>query len=180
MPGDAVLSKEPLRFRTNSSGTKSSIVGDLALVGCRIRGHLIAVKPARGECGLARAIAKERVATPGGAASCAEATRPRRRRDHADLGIVIPFDGRPHHQLRRKRNGNASASNRSRSTSRSGTFSGPSGDAGCDAVEAMAQVASLLLFSLRNDQPDRLFHERGRREVSQAGCRATRCSSTLS
>src|SRR5207302_1357324 len=43
--GDAVLSKEPLRFQDEFVRHKIlDIVGDLALVGCRIRGHLIAVK----------------------------------------------------------------------------------------------------------------------------------------
>src|SRR5260370_17333533 len=44
--GDAILSKEPLRFQDEFVRHKIlDIVGDLALVGCRIRGHLIAVKP---------------------------------------------------------------------------------------------------------------------------------------
>src|SRR5947209_7030735 len=44
--GEAVLSKEPLRFADEFVRHKIlDIVGDLALVGCRIRGHLIAVKP---------------------------------------------------------------------------------------------------------------------------------------
>ena len=44
--GDAVLSKEPLRFRDEFVRHKIlDIIGDLALIGCRIRGHLIAVKP---------------------------------------------------------------------------------------------------------------------------------------
>src|SRR5436853_2277091 len=44
--GEAVLSKEPLRFADEFVRHKIlDIVGDLALAGCRIRGHLIAVKP---------------------------------------------------------------------------------------------------------------------------------------
>src|SRR6202022_2180511 len=60
--GDAVLSKEPLRFEDEFVRHKIlDIVGDLALVGCRIRGHLIAVKPGHAaNAELARAIAKER------------------------------------------------------------------------------------------------------------------------
>jgi UDP-3-O-[3-hydroxymyristoyl] N-acetylglucosamine deacetylase/3-hydroxyacyl-[acyl-carrier-protein] dehydratase len=59
--GDAVLSKEPLRFPDEFVRHKIlDIVGDLALVGCRIRGHLIAVKPGHAANELARAIAKER------------------------------------------------------------------------------------------------------------------------
>src|SRR6202030_1194794 len=60
--GDAVLSKEPLRFQDEFVRHKIlDIVGDLALVGCRIRGHLIAVKPGHAaNAELARAVAKER------------------------------------------------------------------------------------------------------------------------
>ncbi len=44
--GDAVLSKEPLRFPDEFVRHKIlDIIGDLALFGCRIRGHVIAVKP---------------------------------------------------------------------------------------------------------------------------------------
>src|ERR1700738_228954 len=59
--GDAVLSKEPLRFKDEFVRHKIlDIVGDLALVGSRIRGHLIAVKPGHAaNAELARAIAKE-------------------------------------------------------------------------------------------------------------------------
>src|SRR5262249_37802952 len=59
--GDAVLSKEPLRFRDEFVRHKIlDIIGDLALIGCRIRGHLIAVKPGHAaNAELARAIAKE-------------------------------------------------------------------------------------------------------------------------
>src|ERR1700737_4777607 len=59
--GEAVLSKEPLRFPDEFVRHKIlDFVGDLALVGCRIRGHLIAVKPGHAaNAELARAIAKE-------------------------------------------------------------------------------------------------------------------------
>src|SRR5947209_2177017 len=59
--GEAVLSKEPLRFPDEFVRHKIlDIVGDLALVGARIRGHLIAVKPGHAaNAELARAIAKE-------------------------------------------------------------------------------------------------------------------------
>ena len=44
--GDAVLSKEPLRFGDEFVRHKIlDIIGDLALVGRRIRGHVVAVKP---------------------------------------------------------------------------------------------------------------------------------------
>src|SRR6202048_625827 len=59
--GDAVLSKEPLRFEDEFVRHKIlDIVGDLALVGTRIRGHLIAVKPGHAaNAELARALARE-------------------------------------------------------------------------------------------------------------------------
>lgn len=47
--GDSVLSKEPLRFPNEFVRHKIlDIVGDLALSGTRIRGHVIAVKPGHG------------------------------------------------------------------------------------------------------------------------------------
>jgi len=47
--GDSVLSKEPLRFPDEFVRHKIlDIVGDLALAGRRIRGHVVAVKPGHG------------------------------------------------------------------------------------------------------------------------------------
>src|SRR5437899_12959176 len=44
--GEAVLSKEPLRFSDEFVRHKIlDVIGDLALVGRRIRGHVVAVKP---------------------------------------------------------------------------------------------------------------------------------------
>lgn len=59
--GDAVLSKEPLRFQDEFVRHKIlDIIGDLALVGTRIRGHVIAVKPGHAiNADLARALARE-------------------------------------------------------------------------------------------------------------------------
>jgi UDP-3-O-[3-hydroxymyristoyl] N-acetylglucosamine deacetylase/3-hydroxyacyl-[acyl-carrier-protein] dehydratase len=59
--GDAVLSKEPLRFQDEFVRHKIlDLVGDLALIGRRIRGHLIAVKPGHAaNADLARALARE-------------------------------------------------------------------------------------------------------------------------
>src|SRR6478672_8903181 len=59
--GDAVLSKEPLRFSDEFVRHKIlDIIGDLALVGQRIRGHVVAVKPGHGaNADLARAIVRE-------------------------------------------------------------------------------------------------------------------------
>src|SRR5437773_6635689 len=59
--GDAVLSKEPLRFPDEFVRHKIlDIIGDLALFGQRIRGHVIAVKPGHGaNAELVRALARE-------------------------------------------------------------------------------------------------------------------------
>src|SRR5438132_7608510 len=59
--GDAVLSKEPLRFADEFVRHKIlDIIGDLALVGRRIRGHVLAVKPSHAtNAELARSIVRE-------------------------------------------------------------------------------------------------------------------------
>jgi UDP-3-O-[3-hydroxymyristoyl] N-acetylglucosamine deacetylase/3-hydroxyacyl-[acyl-carrier-protein] dehydratase len=59
--GDAILSKEPLRFADEFVRHKIlDIIGDLALVGSRIRGHVIAIKPGHGaNADLARTLARE-------------------------------------------------------------------------------------------------------------------------
>jgi UDP-3-O-[3-hydroxymyristoyl] N-acetylglucosamine deacetylase/3-hydroxyacyl-[acyl-carrier-protein] dehydratase len=58
--GDAVLSKEPLRFQDEFVRHKIlDIIGDLSLFGHRIHGHLIAVKPGHGpNADLVRAMVK--------------------------------------------------------------------------------------------------------------------------
>src|SRR5437763_12877468 len=59
--GEAVLSKEPLRFPDEFVRHKIlDIVGDLALFGARIHGHVVAVKPGHGpNAELARALTKQ-------------------------------------------------------------------------------------------------------------------------
>lgn len=59
--GDSVLSKEPLRFREEFARHKIlDIVGDLALFGRPIKGHVIAIKPGHGaNTDLARALSKQ-------------------------------------------------------------------------------------------------------------------------
>jgi UDP-3-O-[3-hydroxymyristoyl] N-acetylglucosamine deacetylase/3-hydroxyacyl-[acyl-carrier-protein] dehydratase len=61
--GDAVLSKEPLRFADEFVRHKIlDIIGDLALVGRRIRGHVVALKPGHAvNADLARALAREQM-----------------------------------------------------------------------------------------------------------------------
>lgn len=58
--GDSVLSKEPLRFPDEFVRHKIlDIIGDLALSGRRLRGHIVAVKPGHGpNTELARALVK--------------------------------------------------------------------------------------------------------------------------
>jgi UDP-3-O-[3-hydroxymyristoyl] N-acetylglucosamine deacetylase/3-hydroxyacyl-[acyl-carrier-protein] dehydratase len=59
--GDAVLSKEPMRFADEFVRHKIlDVVGDLALFGHRLRAHVIAVKPGHGpNTDLARALSRE-------------------------------------------------------------------------------------------------------------------------
>jgi UDP-3-O-[3-hydroxymyristoyl] N-acetylglucosamine deacetylase / 3-hydroxyacyl-[acyl-carrier-protein] dehydratase len=59
--GESVLSKEPLRFSDEFVRHKIlDIIGDLALLGQRIRGHVVAVKPGHGiNAELASALARE-------------------------------------------------------------------------------------------------------------------------
>src|SRR5438309_2946769 len=59
--GEAVLSKESLRFADEFARHKIlDIIGDLALVGRRIRGHVVAVKPGHASnADLARSITRE-------------------------------------------------------------------------------------------------------------------------
>src|SRR5215471_15936088 len=59
--GEAVLSKEPLRFPDEFVRHKIlDIIGDLALVGRRIRGHVVAVKPGHASnADLSRRLARE-------------------------------------------------------------------------------------------------------------------------
>jgi UDP-3-O-[3-hydroxymyristoyl] N-acetylglucosamine deacetylase/3-hydroxyacyl-[acyl-carrier-protein] dehydratase len=59
--GESVLSKEPLRFVDEFVRHKIlDIIGDLSLIGQRIRGHVVAVKPGHGvNAELATALARE-------------------------------------------------------------------------------------------------------------------------
>ena len=59
--GDSVLSKEPMRFPDEFVRHKMlDIIGDVALLGRRVKGHIIAVKPGHGSnAELTRALAKQ-------------------------------------------------------------------------------------------------------------------------
>jgi UDP-3-O-[3-hydroxymyristoyl] N-acetylglucosamine deacetylase / 3-hydroxyacyl-[acyl-carrier-protein] dehydratase len=60
--GDSLMSKEPLRYEDEFVRHKIlDVIGDLFLAGCRIRGHVIAVKPGHAANGeLTKAISKRR------------------------------------------------------------------------------------------------------------------------
>jgi UDP-3-O-[3-hydroxymyristoyl] N-acetylglucosamine deacetylase/3-hydroxyacyl-[acyl-carrier-protein] dehydratase len=81
--GDSVLSKEPLRFPDEFVRHKIlDIVGDLALFGRAIRGHVVAVKPGHGiNTDLARVLARMQAAT--------DATLPKRNFPPDEGGLDI-------------------------------------------------------------------------------------------
>ena len=81
--GESVLSKEPLRFPDEFVRHKIlDIIGDLALLGRAIRGHVVALKPGHGaNTDLARALAKVQAAT--------EATLPKRNFPAGEGGLDI-------------------------------------------------------------------------------------------
>jgi UDP-3-O-[3-hydroxymyristoyl] N-acetylglucosamine deacetylase/3-hydroxyacyl-[acyl-carrier-protein] dehydratase len=90
--GESVLSKEPLRFPDEFVRHKIlDIIGDLALFGRAIRGHVVAVKPGHGiNTDLARALARTHAAT--------EAMLPRRNfpADEGALDINAVMNILPH------------------------------------------------------------------------------------
>ncbi len=81
--GESVLSKEPLRFPDEFVRHKIlDIIGDLALLGRAIRGHVVAVRPGHGaNTDLARALAK--------ALETTEAMLPKRNFPAGDGGLDI-------------------------------------------------------------------------------------------
>src|SRR6266550_4757353 len=152
--GDAVLSKEPLRFADEFVRHKIlDIIGDLALVGRRIRGHVVAAKPGHAaNADLARAITREQTQR--------RAMREPRAIPIGDSGLdtrevmkilphrypflmvdrVIGFEGE-----------NKITAVKSITINEpffQGHFPGHPVMPGVMQVEAMAQVASLLLFKL--------------------------------
>ena len=153
--GDAVLSKEPLRFQDEFVRHKIlDIIGDLALVGSRIRGHLIAIKPGHAaNAELARVIAKEqsrrealtvpRVVPKGdGGLDSDEIMRilPHRY-PFLMVDRIVSFD----------ENGTKCVGVKSVTINEpffQGHFPGHPVMPGVMQIEAMAQVASLLLFKL--------------------------------
>jgi UDP-3-O-[3-hydroxymyristoyl] N-acetylglucosamine deacetylase/3-hydroxyacyl-[acyl-carrier-protein] dehydratase len=152
--GDAVLSKEPLRFQDEFVRHKIlDLVGDLALIGRRIRGHLVAVKPGHAaNADLARALAREQARR-----SELEIPRPMPRGDgglRTDevmqvlphrypflmVDRVIEFDGDTKIIAAKSVSINEPFFQ--------GHFPGHPVMPGVMLVEAMAQAASILLFKL--------------------------------
>ena len=154
--GDAVLGKEPLRFADEFVRHKIlDIIGDLALVGRRIRGHLVAVKPGHAaNAELARALAREQTRR-----NTLEVPRSIPRGDgglNTDevmqilphrypflmVDRIVDFEGE------NKITGVKSVS--INEPFFQGHFPGHPVMPGVMLVEAMAQVASVLLFKLAN------------------------------
>jgi UDP-3-O-[3-hydroxymyristoyl] N-acetylglucosamine deacetylase/3-hydroxyacyl-[acyl-carrier-protein] dehydratase len=152
--GDSVLSKEPMRFEDEFVRHKIlDIIGDLALVGCRIRGHVIAIKPGHGvNAELARALAREQsrrsaMATPrlmpageGGLAADEVLKILPHRYPFLMVDRIVGFEGET------KIIGMKTVT--INEPFFQGHFPGHPVMPGVLQVEAMAQVASILLFKL--------------------------------
>ena len=152
--GEAVLSKEPLRFADEFVRHKIlDIIGDLALVGRPIRGHVVAVKPGHAaNAELARALAREQtrrsamaaprtIPTGGGGLDTDEVMQilPHRY-PFLMVDRVVGFEGE-----------NKITALKSITINEpffQGHFPGHPVMPGVMQVEAMAQVASILLFKL--------------------------------
>src|SRR5438128_2835831 len=154
--GEAVLSKEPLRFPDEFVRHKIlDIIGDLALVGRRIRGHVVALKPGpAANPELARALAREQTrrsavsaprAIPIGDSGLDTGEVMRilpHRYPFLMVDRVIGFEGE-----------NKITAVKSVTINEpffQGHFPGHPVMPGVMQVEAMAQVASILLFKLTN------------------------------
>lgn len=152
--GDAILSKEPLRFPDEFVRHKIlDIIGDLALIGQRIRGHIIAVKPGHGaNAELARALVREGARR---SALAAPRTRPigDGELDAEDIMEILPHRY-PFLMVDRVlsfEDGTKVTGVKSVSIGEpyfQGHFPGHPVMPGVLQVEAMAQVASVLLFKI--------------------------------
>ena len=174
--GDAVLSKEPLRFDDEFVRHKIlDIIGDLALVGRRIRGHIMAVKPGHAtNADLARSIAREQtrrsamgapraIPTGDGGLDTDEVMQilPHRY-PFLMVDRILSFEG-----------GNKMIGHKIGHDQRavfSGTFSRSSSHAGRAASRSHGAGGQHSFVQTDEDlESYRLFHERGRREISQTG-----------
>jgi UDP-3-O-[3-hydroxymyristoyl] N-acetylglucosamine deacetylase/3-hydroxyacyl-[acyl-carrier-protein] dehydratase len=153
--GDAVLSKEPLRFADEFVRHKIlDIIGDLALVGRRIRGHVVAVKPGHAtNADLARSIAREQTRRSAVAAPRAMPTAGDSGLDTDQVMQVLPHrfpflmvDRIISFETETKCVGVKTVT--INEPFFQGHFPGHPVMPGVMQVEAMAQVASILLFKL--------------------------------
>ncbi len=154
--GEAVLSKEPLRFPDEFVRHKMlDIIGDLALVGRRIRGHVVAAKPGHAtNADLARAVAREQTQR-----SAMSAPRAIPIGDSGlDTGEVMKILPHRYPFLMVDRVIGFEGENKITAIKSitinepffQGHFPGHPVMPGVMQVEAMAQVASILLFKLTN------------------------------
>src|SRR6266542_1071047 len=152
--GEAVLGKEPLRFPDEFVRHKIlDIIGDLALVGRRIRGHVVAVKPGHAtNAELARALAREQTRRSAMSAPRAIPTGD----SGLDTGEVMKILPHRYPFLMVDRVVGFEGENKITAIKSitinepffQGHFPGHPVMPGVMQVEAMAQVASILLFKL--------------------------------
>jgi UDP-3-O-[3-hydroxymyristoyl] N-acetylglucosamine deacetylase/3-hydroxyacyl-[acyl-carrier-protein] dehydratase len=153
--GEAVLSKEPLRFVDEFVRHKIlDIIGDLALVGRPIRGHVVAVKPGHAaNAELVRALAREQARR----SAMATATRAMPTGDGGlDIDEVMQILPHRYPFLMVDRIIGFEADNKITGVKSitinepffQGHFPGHPVMPGVMQVEAMAQVASILLYKL--------------------------------
>ena len=133
--GESVLSKEPLRFPDEFARHKIlDIVGDLALFGRRIKGHVIAVKPGHGpntELARAHGEAIHEIDDAGAAGHRAEGRRGagcERSDAHPAAPLSVP-DGGPGRGIRGRHEMHRHQIGHDQRAVFPGTFPGASGDA---------------------------------------------------